>query len=49
MGRFDEDERNTNIEENDKIERWNEIHGKIGSRQQIKNQYDGWLDERSIC
>lgn len=39
-----EDERKITISEKQKEERWNHIHSRESNREQIRQQYDGWLE-----
>ena len=42
--RFDDVKRDS-ISEDDKEKRWDSIHSRGGTRTEIRNQYDGWLEQ----
>ena len=42
---FDDDRYDRTISEEEKINRWNTIHSKIGNRENVRSQYDGWLEK----
>lgn len=46
--RFSDDKERLSISEEEKEKRWDTIHLRAGNREDIRNQYDGWLecDER---
>ena len=40
-----ENNRESSLTEKDKEQRWDKIHSRGGSRDDVRNQYDGWLEE----
>ena len=42
-----DDDRHSTISEKEKEQRWDSIHSRTGTRNDIRSQYDGWLEQDS--